>query len=75
MRCPDVKCFALSAEWGHFIGFHLSFKGLAVLEIPGAVEIGQGLHTKVRQAAPFALGKLFPELCVVFLFIGFLNQN
>lgn len=35
--------------------------GSIVLETPG-VEIGQGLHTKVRQAAAFALNKLFPEV-------------
>ncbi|KAG0562492.1 hypothetical protein KC19_9G150900 [Ceratodon purpureus] len=34
--------------------------GSIVLETPG-VEIGQGLHTKVRQAAAFALSKLFSK--------------
>lgn len=35
--------------------------GSIVLETSG-VEIGQGLHTKVRQAASFALSKVFPKV-------------
>ena len=38
--------------------------GSIVLETPG-IEIGQGLHTKVRQAAAFALNKLFPKVCFI----------
>ena len=35
--------------------------GSIVLETAG-VEIGQGLHTKIRQGASFALSKLFPKV-------------
>lgn len=37
--------------------------GSIALETPG-VELGQGLYTKVRQAACFALNKLFPKVSV-----------
>jgi abscisic-aldehyde oxidase len=46
--------------------------GSIVLETPG-VEIGQGLHTKVRQAASFGLSKLFPKVPCVIQFPHFIS--
>lgn len=33
----------------------------SVVVIPGGLEMGQGLHTKVKQVASYELGKLLPE--------------